>query len=149
MSGVDGVFNIAKGKVGGYYDRVKNNDPANSGIVFVVLSTTPTDATLKDCDTLAAVIAAGGVEATNSGYVRKTLTDADLAASAPDDTNDRMPLDTGDFLYSAVSAAGGAWVKGIYCYDPDVTGGTDADLIPLTFHNLAITPDGNNVTIAV
>jgi hypothetical protein len=37
----------------------------------------------------------------------------------------------------------------VICYDPDTTGGTDADLIPLTKHDLAWTPDGNNFTLTI
>jgi hypothetical protein len=37
----------------------------------------------------------------------------------------------------------------VICYDPDTTTGTDADLIPLTKHDLTWTPDGNNFTLSI
>ena len=60
------VFNIAKGKVNVYTERVVNNDPANSALVVVLLKVAASDATLKDQDTLAAVLAGGSTEATTS-----------------------------------------------------------------------------------
>jgi len=147
----DSVFNIAKGHVAEYYRRVKGNDPANSAIVIVALKASglETHAVLKDHDTLSAILAAANDEATNSGYARKALTDADLAAlPAPDDTNDRKDLDLPDQTWTTVAAAGGAWGMILVCYDPDTTAGTDADIIPLTMHDFAQTPDGTDLLLA-
>lgn len=143
------TFNVAKGRAAELYNRVKTNDPANSALVIVAINTTATDATLEDLDTLAAIIAdANTAEVTNSGYARKVLTDADLAALAPDDTNNRMDIDLGDQTWSAV-AAGDAWTDLIICYDPDTTGGDDSALIPLTQHDFPITPDGSDIVAQV
>jgi len=146
----DFVFNIAKGRVAELYNRVKSNDPANSALVLVVIDANgDTDATMKDRDDLAALLAGTANEVTNSGYARKVLTDADLAAlPAPDDTNDRYDLDLADQTWSAV-AAGTAWTDVIVCYDPDTTGGTDSALIPLTCHDFPITPDGSDIIMQV
>jgi len=146
----DFVFNIAKGRVVEFYNRVKSNDPANSALVLVVIDANgDTDATMKDRDDLAALLAGTANEVTNSGYARKVLTDADLAAlPAPDDTNDRYDLDLADQTWSAV-AAGTAWTDVIVCYDPDTTGGTDSALIPLTCHDFPIFPDGSDVIMQV
>lgn len=144
----DIVFNIAKGRVAELYNRVDTNDPANSAIVVVPVDVGATsDATIRDFDTLAAILAGGITERTTGGWNRKTLTDADLAAMTPDDTNDRMDLDTADLVWTAVSA--GAVTDLIFCYDNDTTGGTDANLVPLTMHDFPITPDGSDVTGAV
>lgn len=146
----DFVFNIAKGRVAEFYNRVKSNDGANSALIIVAINTTATDATLKDLDTLAAIEAdANTAEATNSGYARKVLTDADLSALSPDDANDRMDLDVADQTWTAVAAAPGAWTDLVICYDPDTTGGTDADLIPLTQHDFAVTPDGSDIVAQI
>lgn len=143
------VFNIAKGRVAELYNRVKTNDGANSALVIVAVVTTETDATLRDLDTLGAVLAnANTAEATNSGYARKVLTDADLDALAVDDANDRMPCDLADQTWSAV-AAGDNWTDLLICYDPDTTAGTDADIIPLTCHDFSITADGTDVTAQI
>ena len=141
----DFVFNIAKGRVAEFYNRVKSNDPANSALIVVVIDANgDTDATMKDRDDLAALLGGTANEVTNSNYARKTLTDADLAALSPDDTNDRMDIDIPDQTWSAV-AAGDAWTDIIVCYDPDTTGGTDSALIPLTCHDFAVTPDGSDI----
>lgn len=143
------VFNIAKGRVAEFVNRVKSNDGANSAIIVVAIDANgDSDATMIDRDDLAALLAGTANEVTNSGYARKVLTDADLAAVAPDDTNDRMDVDIPDQTWSAV-AAGTAWTDLLICYDPDTTGGTDSTIIPLTCHDFAITPDGSDVTAQV
>jgi hypothetical protein len=144
----DIVFNIAKGRVAELYNRVDSNDPANSALIIVPVDVAAvTDATIRDFDTLAAVLAGGVTERSTSGWARKTLTDADLTAFAADDTNDRVDLDIPDQTWTAVSA--GAVTDLIICYDNDTTAGTDANIIPLTMHDFAITPDGSDVTAVI
>ena len=141
------VFNIAKGRVAELYNRVKSNDPANSALILVPIDAGATsDATLIDLDTLSAVL---GVvtERSTGGWGRKTLTDADLAAMTPDDSNDRMPLDFADQTWSSVTA--GAVTDILVCYDADTTAGTDANIVPLTVHDFPITPDGSDVVATV
>lgn len=143
----DIVFNIAKGRVGEFYQRVDGNDPANSALVVVALKTSgiEADATLQDYDDLATLLAAANDEATNSGYARKVLTDSDLAAASPDDTNNRFDFDIPDQTWSAVQTTGGAWSALLICYDPDTTTGTDSTIVPLTKHDFAVTPDGSDI----
>ncbi len=102
------------------------------------------DATLRDLDTLSAVL---GVvtERTTGGWSRKTLTDSDLAALTVDDGNDRMPAAIPAVTWTGVSA--GAVTDVVICYDGDTTTGNDTNIIPLTLHDFAITPDGSDVTI--
>lgn len=144
------VFNIAKGRIAELYNRIKTNDPANSAFIVVALATTglETDAALLDKATLADVLAGTTDEATNAGYVRKVLTDVELAAFAPDNVNDRTDLDIPDQLWTAV-AAGSGWSKILICYDSDTTLGTDANIIPLTMHDFVIVPDGSDITAQV
>jgi len=146
----DFVFNIAKGRVAEFANRVKSNDPANSALVVVVLATSglESDATLLDKDTLADVVSGTTNEVTNTNYARIVLTDADLSAIAADDTNDRMDIDIPDPAWTSV-AAGDGWSKILICYDSDTTGGTDANIIPLTCHDFVVTPDGSNITAQV
>lgn len=142
----DFVFNVAKGRVAELYNRVKTNDPTNAALILVAINTTATDATLKDLDTLALVLADGDTaEVTNTNYARKVLVDSDLNALAPDDTNDRMDLDFADPTWATI-LAGDAWTDILICYDPDTTGGADSAIIPLTQHDFSITPDGSDVT---
>lgn len=145
----DQVFNIALGRVVELYNRVDSNDPANAVLVIVVINTSAADGVLKDLDTLAAVLADGNTaEVTNTNYARRTLTDSDIAAFAPDDANDRVDLDIPDQSWTAV-AAGDAWTDLLVCYDSDSTGGTDANIVPLTQHDFSVSPDGSDLTAQV
>jgi len=146
----DQVFNIALGRVAELYNRVDLSDPTNSALIIAVLATSgiESDAVLKDMDTLAAVVAGTTNEVTNTNYARKVLTDADIVAFAPDDTNDRVDLDIPDQTWTAV-AAGDGWNDLLVCYDSDTTGGTDANIVPLTMHDFAVTPDGSDITAQI
>lgn len=148
----DGVFNIAKGRVAEFHERVNNNDPTNSALIVVLLASTglEADATLKDYDTLGAVLAAANDEATNTGYARKTLTDSDIAAITTNDTSDRNEADIGDQTWTSVSNDGtGAIGKLLICYDSDTTGGADTAIIPLTYHDFTVTPNGGNIVASI
>lgn len=143
------VFNIALGRVAELYNRVDTNDPANSALVMAAFNAGDTDAAIKDVDTLAAIEAlASTAEATNSGYARKVLTDADIVAFAPDDANDRVDLDIPDQTWTAV-AAGTNWTDLAICYDNDTTAGTDSNIVPLTWHDFVVTPDGSDITAQI
>jgi hypothetical protein len=144
------VLNIAKGRVAELYNRVDTNDPANSALIIVILATSglEADTVLRDKDTLADLVAGTTNEVTNTGYARKVLTDADLVAFAPDDTNDRVDLDIPDQTWTAV-AAGDGWSKFVVCYDGDTTAGTDANIVPLTQHDFSGTPDGSDITAQI
>lgn len=145
----DFVFNIAKGRVAELYNRVDTNDPADSALIIVIIDANgDTDATMKDRDTLAALLGGTANEVTNGGYARKTLTDSDLTAFAPDDANDRVDLDIADQTWTGV-AAGDSWTDLLVCYDNDTTGGDDTNIIPLTSHDFAVTPDGSDITAQV
>lgn len=145
----DFVFNIAKGRVVEYYNRVDSNDPTNSALIIVAIDANgDTDATMKDRDDLAALLGGTANEVTNTNYARKVLTDADLAAMAVDDTNDRFDVDIPDQTWSAI-AAGTAWTDLIICYDGDTTGGTDSNIIPLVCLDFPITPDGSDIVAQI
>jgi hypothetical protein len=144
------VFNIALGRVAELYNRVDLNDPANSALIIAVLAAAgiESDAVLKDKDTLADVVSGTTNEVTNSGYGRKVLTDADIVAFVPDDTNDRVDLDIPDQTWTAV-AAGDGWNDFLVCYDSDTAAGTDANIVPLTMHDFVVTPDGSDITAQI
>jgi hypothetical protein len=149
-SGSDFVFNIAKGRVGEFYNRVDTNDPANSAFIILVLATSglETDATLIDKDDVTALVSGATNEVTNTNYARKTITDANITMPAPDDANDRFDFDLPDQSWTAV-AAGDGWAKLIVAYDSDTTAGTDANIIPCTAHSFDVTPDGSDITALV
>ena len=141
------VFNIAKGRVKEFYNRVKSNDPANSALILVPIENSglESDATLIDKDDLAAVLSGTTNEQTTMG--RKTLTDADLAAlSAPDDTNDRNECDLPTVTWTG--ATGNAVSKMLVCYDSDTTSGTDSNIIPLTMFDFTVTPSGTDIQLS-
>lgn len=140
------VFNIAKGRVVEYYNRVENNDPAASALILVPIETSglEADSVLIDKDDLAAVLSGTTNEQTTMG--RKTLTDTELAAlPAPDDTNDRYEISLPEVTWTA--ASGNAISKILVCYDADTGAGTDANIIPLTLFDAVVTPDGNDVVL--
>jgi hypothetical protein len=144
------VFNIGLGRVAELYNRVDSNDPANSALLVIALNAgAATDATLRDYDTMSAIEGdVNAAEVTNSGYARKTLTDADIVAFAPDDVNDRVDLDIPDQTWTGVGA-GSAWTDLIIAYDNDTTAGTDANVVPLTLHDFSVTPDGSDITAQI
>lgn len=134
------VFNQALGRVA----SLAALPAANDALVAVPLEAAGlvTDATMRDYDDLAALLAGASNEQTTMG--RKTLASVTVTV---DDTNDRVAIDCADITWTA--ATGNAVGAVVICYDPDTTTGTDADLIPLTKHDLSLTPDGNNFTLTV
>lgn len=136
----DFVFNIAKGKVK-YYAELP---AANDALVVIPLESAgiEADATLKDYDTVSALLAGTTNEQTTAG--RKTVTSVTVTV---DDANDRLDLDFADQTWTGLT--GNAIGALLIAYDPDTTGGTDADLVPLTKHDWAVTPDGSDVTATV
>ena len=140
------VFNIAKGRVVEYYNRVESSDPTNAVLVLVPIETSglESDATLIDKDDLAAVLSGATNEQTTMG--RKVLSDSDLASlPAPDDANDRYDVSLPTVTWTA--ATGNAISKILVCYDPDSTGGADSAIIPLCMFDCAVTPDGSDIQL--
>lgn len=146
----DLVFNQAKGKAAEWAARVNANDPTNSVLIVSVFNAgAATDATLKDYDTIAQIEAdANAAEVTNSGYARKVLDQAGGITVTVDDTNDRTDVDIPDQTWPAV-AAGSAWTDVVIGYKSDSTTGTDANIVPVTQHDFAVTPDGSDITMQV
>lgn len=136
------VFNVAKGKYGAYAELTGG---ANDALILIPLETSglESQSVLEDKADFAAVVAGTTNEQTTAG--RKTLASV---TSAVDNTNNRWNVDAADVVYSGV-AASNAVAGFVVCYDPDTTAGTDSTLVPLSFHELAWTPDGNQFTITV
>jgi hypothetical protein len=134
------TFNVALGRLA-YYASLP---AANDALIMVPLESSglETDAVLRDKDDLAAVVAGTTNEQTTVG--RKTLASVTVTV---DDTNDRVAIDCADVTWT--SPTGNPIGAVVICYDPDTTTGTDADLIPLTKHDLAWTPDGNTFSLTV
>ena len=136
----DFVFNIAKGRLAYYASLPAANDALI--IIPIEASGVESDATLIDYDDVATLLAAANNEQSTMG--RKTVTSVTVTT---DDSNNRVDLDIADQVWTA--ASGNAISDVLIAYDPDTTGGTDSSLIPLTWHDFAITPDGSDVTATV
>jgi hypothetical protein len=140
------LFNIAKGRFVEFMNRVDSNDPANSAIILVPCSASDTEANAQDADTLTAALATAINEQTGGNWVRKTLTDAQLAAIAVDDTNNRFPATLPAVTWTSPDA--GSNTTGLLiCYDADTTGGADTDIVPLAHCDFAVTADDNDVVL--
>lgn len=134
------VFNASLGRVA----YLASLPAANDGLVLIALESSglETDAVLRDKDDFAAVVAGTTNEQATVG--RKTLSGVTVTVN---DTNDRVDIDAADITWTAPT--GNAIGAVVICYDPDTTGGTDADLIPLTKHDVVWSPDGNNFTLSI
>lgn len=146
-------FNISKGREVELYGRVDGNDPTNSALIMMVLAAGSTNGVfgLVDFATFAAITAGGYTEVTNTGYSRKTLTDSSLTAYTVDNTNNRILLTLPLQTFTTISA-GNTWDLVVVGYDNDTTGGTDANIVPITGGEIreqgtAIVPSGGNIII--
>jgi hypothetical protein len=141
----DQVMNVAKGKFR-YYCELS---AANDALIAVLIKTSGlvADDTLNNYLTLSALLAGASDEADFTNYVRKNITSATITQ---DDTNNRVDVDVADQTWTAAGGASNNPVsKVIWCFDPDTTTGTDADLVPLSHHDFVFTPDGSDVTLVV
>ena len=131
------IANISKGRFA-YYATLP---AANDALIVVVLEASglEADATLKDYDTLAALLAGTTNEQTTMG--RKTATGVVVTV---DDALNLVDVFQNDITWAA--ATGNQVGALLVCYDPDTTGGTDADLVPLSKHDFTVTPDGSDIT---
>ena len=147
----DFVYNQAKGKAAEWAARVEANDPTNSVFLIMLINTSATDATLKDLDTFSAIESDGNTaeltSGTNANYARKSLANGALTVTI-DDTNDRVDVDCADQTWTALGT-GTAITDLVTGYDSDSTGGNDTNVVPMTQHDFAITPDGSDVTAQI
>lgn len=134
------VFNIAKGRVA----EVAKLAAANDALIAVVLEASGlvAEATMRDYATLDAILAGASNEQTTMG--RKTLSSVTVT---PDNTNDRQDADFADVLWTAASGNPTGLI--VICVDYDTTGGTDANLVPLTADTFVTTPSGADITYQV
>lgn len=132
----DFVFNIAKGAV-----AEMARDSA-SAFLILLLKVAEADATMKDYDTVAALVAGTPDEADFTNYARKTGITATITV---DDTNDRVDLDLPDQTWtSAGGASNNTLTDAVVAYE---NAAADATRIPCTNHDFAVTTDGSDLTI--
>lgn len=142
------VPNIGKGRGVELYRRVETDDPSASALIAIPYATAGTEAQGQDLDDAAAFEAdANFAEQTAGGWVRKTWTQAELAAfPAPDDTNNRYEVSVPATTWTGPTAGNNTQGLGIF-YDNDTGAGTDSALVPVTHHTFSVTADGNDVVL--
>ena len=114
-------------------------------LIIVLLKVAQADATLRDHDTLAAVLAAANTEADFTNYARKTITNANWSVTI-DDTGEDASADFADQTWtSAGGASNNTLVKLLVCTD----GANDTAREPLTLHDFSTTTDGNDLTAVI
>jgi hypothetical protein len=139
------VFNIAKGRVAEFYNRVDSNDPSTARLVIIPLEASGLEAqsALEDSVSLAEVLDGTTNEQTTMG--RKYLTDTELAVLAADMTNNRMDVDIPDITWAAATGNGVGAI--VVAYDPNSS--ADSAIIPLTYHDFTVTPDGSDIVAQI
>ena len=143
----DGIFNISKGRWVHYCSQVGTG---NAALVIVLLQLTglQSDDTLADHDTLATLLAASNDEATFTGYgPRKVVTASPVVI---DDVNNRVDVDFADQTWDpAGGAVNNDLGKLLVCFDADTTAGTDAAIIPISYHDFAEITTGSAITAQI
>lgn len=138
------VFNIAKGRAVELYRRVDENDPSTAALVLVPLSAGGTEAQGQDYDDLKALLEdANFTEETEGSWERKVLKDADLAAQAVDDTENRNPFSLPEVEWGEPTTT---VVGFVLCYDPKEGEGTDEELVPIAGFAEEVKGDGSKLT---
>lgn len=144
-------YNISHGRGIELCNRVLNNDPTAAIIGIVRISTTTDDATLKDYDTLAAVLGDAGTS--EVGYDpelpnRPLLTDTGEGLTVTvDDVNDRIDADCDDQTIVGDPELGG-WTSTdvIFCYAAAPTD-EDSLWVPITQHDMVLNATDGSPTV--
>ncbi|MDE3076380.1 MAG: hypothetical protein KGJ86_13240 [Chloroflexota bacterium] len=146
------VFNRAKGRGTEWMERINANDPANSVLLVALIASAgvQADAVLLDLDDWSALVAGTTDFATNTGATRKSLDQTSGITITYDDGLDRVDVDIPDQTWTAVANDGTGAISDLTTgYDSDSTAGTDANVLPFTWHDFVITPDGSDITAQV
>ena len=125
------IPNIAKGKFARYAELPETGD--NLKWIILQSASLEADATLRDYDSVSAILGGTSSEATFTGYSRQVATGVTVTV---DDTNDRVDIAIDNPSWSPTSAQ--AQGKIILAYDP--TGSSaDTDLVPLFMDDFSVT----------
>lgn len=129
------VYNVGLG-------RVAEKAADGATLKLLVLKAADADATLKDLDTVADVLAQGGTtEADFTNYARATLGSITVTVV---DGQDRVDVDCADVVFSSAGGATNNTCTDVVIYE-EVT--NDADSVPLCQLDASFTTDGNDVTL--
>ena len=132
----DVIFNNARARL-----RQQLLDGAD--LIVVLLKAAEADATLRDYDDLAALLAeVGNEEADFTSYERKVIANANVTATV--DNNDNvLDVSIGNQTWtSAGGAENNSLVKLMVCID----GASDSDRIPVSAADWTLTTDGSDIT---
>jgi hypothetical protein len=141
--GADFVFNISLGRFVYYCTLPATSD----ALIVVLLKASAADASARDFDDLAALLAGTADEADFTNYTRKTVSSITVTV---DDTNERTDVDIADQTWT--SAGGGTnntLTDLLMTYDNDTGAGTDSAIVPMTQHDFAVTTDGSDLTAQI
>ena len=146
----DGVFNIAKGFVNEYVNRVLTNDPATALFNVHLWIGADADTVMRDYATVAAIEAGGMTEASFTNYALKEVTDSgDGLTTGVDQANDRFESDFADITWTAAgNGANDSLTRLTVSYDEPGTD-VDATAIPCTFYDFVVLTDGSDLTAQV
>ena len=145
----DFIYNFSLGDINGRADRVDDNDPTNSALIVMLLSAADTDGTHRDVDDFSALLATSATETTATSYARKVLTDSDIAGSTVDDAGDTRSTDISDQTWSSIGGTTDtALTDMVVGYDSDTTGGTDANIEPISQHDFVLASTNGGDVVA-
>ena len=140
------VMNIAKGRVRQLVQNVDANTPADAKIILIPLSASETEANAQDTATVTAFLATAANELTGNGWVRKTLTDADIAATDYDANNTDNRGDASLPQVTWTTPTVGTATGLLVAYSEEASP-TDGGTIPVSHHDFAVVSDGNDVIL--
>ena len=130
----DVVFNIAKGAL-----VEKFRDGAANGIVILLEAVEADSALIKHNNISDLLAAAGNTEATATGYARKTGITGTVSV---DDGANEASVNLPNQQWNAVS--GNPIVAALVAYEESAS---DSGRVPLTKHDISVTPDGSDIMV--
>lgn len=134
----DVIFNNQRGSL---IEHHRNGED----LIVVLLQVAQADATIRDHDDLAALLAAANTEATFTNYAREVILNANWSVTI-DDSGEEATADFADITWTA---AGGATNNTLVALLVCIDGASDAARLPVTKHDFATTTDGNDLTAVV
>jgi hypothetical protein len=153
----DFIFTVSLGREMEFWNRVNNSDPTNAIFRVMVLAYAglESDTVLRAKTTFTDLVSGTTNEVTNTDYARITLDDTAIAAYVTDQTAKTITASLSALLAWTAGGgpdAGDSWAKLVVGYDSDSTGGTDADIIPVTAHDLlfqgsVLVPNGSSISV--
>jgi hypothetical protein len=134
----DFTFNISKGAVA---EKIRDGATACG---MLLLKAAEADATLKDRDDLAAILANGSTEADFTNYARKTGLTGSITV---DDTNDRVDVDIPDQTWTSAGGASNNTLTDLIIYYQESA--ADSGRVPLVCLDFPVTTDGSDLTVQI